>query len=225
MGLLAASLPLQAAVSQVFSRAALGGSDTLSWGQLGPDSADPLSSVLGATSDASLAATVTNTSGGDLYRFDEGGAVFAGSFAPGDELLSTFDTLTAHWLMVSFTTPVARVGAQIQSMVAAEPFFPAIPFRGWLEAFAGNVSLGSFSILGASDMLQGNTAPFLGIVSTAADISSVRFSVTGTPSPDFAINTLSLSVTPVPEPSAFLMSLAGGAFLLGAMHRRRKATS
>jgi hypothetical protein len=222
-GFLFASLPAHAVVSQVSTRAALGGTDTLSWGQLGPDSTDPLTVPISSVTTAlALTANVSNSTG-DLFRFDEGGANsgYAGSFSVGDELLSTF--LSAGPLVINFASPVARVGAQIQSLDTAPPLSPGLAFTGWMEAFDTlNVSLGSFSVLGSSDMLQNNTAPFLGIVSTAANISSVHFHVSGTPNLDFSINTVSLSVTPVPEPSAWLAALMGAVFLSGLAYRRRE---
>ncbi|MBL8330197.1 MAG: hypothetical protein JNJ71_15265 [Rubrivivax sp.] len=219
--LLGAAFQAQALTVQFGSRAALAGTDTLTWGQLGPDITFGITSPSAVTTTGLASATVSNP-GGDMIRADEGGLMsgYKGSFAVGAQLLGTIDN--AGPLTISFANPVARVGAQIQSLEYGT-------FTGWLSAYdAGNSLLGTVSVGGLSGDLQTNTAPFLGIGSSAVNIKSVSFSVTGTPNDYLMINTVDLSqqvvLAPIPEPQAYVLALAG-MLVLGVAARRRQGAS
>jgi PEP-CTERM motif len=217
--LLSTGAVAQAATVQYNTRGALAGTDSLSWSQLGADglaiAGAPATSV---TTAGAAAASVSNASG-DLTRADEGGpnTGFVGDFATGAALLGTFGN--AGPLVITFANPVARVGAQMMSNE-----FGA--FNGWLSAFdASSNLLGTVSFSGMAGSGQLDTAGFLGIGSTALNIASVAFSVTGTNDNDLWINTVSLSnqvvVTAVPEPSSYLLA-AMGIMALGASSAWRR---
>jgi hypothetical protein len=202
------------------TRSALGANDAISWAQLGEEGTE-VASPSEVGSNLRLEATVASPNGA-LMRFDEGAGLgsYHGNFAAGDALLTTlFDSGPISIAFVS--SPVARVGAQIQSMVLGG-------FVGQLAAYgAGGTLLESVTWAGSSTYGAGdNSAIFLGLTRAVADIERVEFSILSLADPqatDFslAINQLDISVVgTVPEPGSFAMGLMGLA-LLAALDRRR----
>lgn len=187
-----------------------GANDTISWGQLGTSftNVSPGASV---TSTNGLHATVSDDTGGQMQRRDEGNG-WAGSFAPGTQLLWNQDNVGA--IIVNFLTPVSAAGALIQS-----------DYYGNFTATVTTNDGSSFNVNGAASGCDCGSNPFLGVLSDSANITSVRFTEADDyASNDFAIGPLQLmdGVSGVPEPATWGMMLIGFGAIGGAMRRRNR---
>ena len=202
---------LQAAAVPITSRVALAGNDTIHWGQLGGSLTDVLVPANITTTGAQVA-TVTNPTG-PLVRFDEGDGVYSGNFALGDALLATL--FKPGPISIDFSTGLSRIGAQIMSNDFGS-------FNGVLKVYdVNNVLLETQTFAGVATSQQDNAAIFIGIARATADIDRVEFNISGSTSPDFAINQVDLRVGVVPEPATLAMLLAGLALVGAAAARRR----
>lgn len=201
---------LHAVAVPVTSRVALAGNDSINWGQLGGSLTDVLVPANVTTAGARLASV--NNPSGPLVRFDEGDGIYSGNFALGDNLLATL--FIPGPISIDFSTGLSRIGAQIK----ANDFGS---FNGVLKVFdVNNVLLETQTFAGVSGSQQDNSAIFIGIARATADIDRVEFNISGSTSPDFAINQVDLRVGVVPEPATLAMLLAGLA-LVGTAARRR----
>lgn len=212
-GLLALA-SVQASASLITARSSVGGTGMLSWGQLGADGSDV--TPLPATVSSSLGVgAMVDASGGLLMRFDEGAGSWAGNFAPGDALLTNF--FAPGTISIDFDAGVSRVGAQLMA-------FDIGAFTGHISVYnAANVLLETHSLGGMSSFDGDNSALFIGVSRTVADIDRVEFFISGSAQGnlDFGLNQVSLSqeVIVVPEPATaalVLLALAGA----GAAQRR-----
>jgi hypothetical protein len=203
-----------ASLMQINSLAPLGQTLPIDWSILGPQgtviSTPEFRTVGGVT--VSVA-----SSQGVLARQDEGGS-FVGDFTVGDHLLTDAGS-ESDTFIVGFGSPVRGFGTQVD----ADPAFITGPFTGFVQVFSpSNALLGTLNFSGTQAGLENDTAPFVGALSSSADISYLEFYVNLPAGHDpsvagaLAINTLYL---PVPEPTSAALLLSG---LLGLTLLRRR---
>jgi hypothetical protein len=203
----------QAAVSLVTSAGALGANDSIGWAQLG-SSATTVVSPRNVTSGGGLSATVSS-GGGVFLRLDERNG-WAGNFAPGTPVLWTQGL--GPDITVTFGSAVFGAGAQIQSAVLGA-------FTARITVFDAANNSASFTLTGDATSSADNSAIFIGVLSSMADITKVVFDLTAASSSpnDFAIGPVALKTAgtaPVPAPAALGLFGLG---LLGLLAARRRA--
>lgn len=221
-GLVACFTMIAAAASastiQVTSPAGLIANGLLDWGGLGP-AFTPVANntAVGVTGVPGLTATVSE-SGTSLERRDQGTG-WQGNFADGSELLWTGlgPTEGGGPITLVFSAPIYGFGAFIESDFMGS-------YVAQIAAFdASSNSLGVFTV-GGVQTLGGGVAPFLGILSSSADISRIVYSLTVSPGlgQDLAIsNGIVQTQTAVPEPASLLL-LGTGLVGVATRYRRRK---
>lgn len=182
-----------------------GSNDSVGWGQLGP-SFTTVNSGTTATSVGGMVVTLTD-SAPPMERRDEGSG-WAGNFASGEQLLwnQLFGSIT-----INFASPVSAAGAQIQSDT--------------FGTFTARITMNDgtfFDLVGTSSNAGQDGNPFLGIISTTANITSITFNLTA-PNQSFAISSLlMIDATSVPEPATWSMLLIGFGAMGFAVRRQRK---
>ena len=188
-----------AGVIQVGSQAALGANDEILWSQLGVEFTS-IASPADVVSTGGLSATVTD-SNGNMERRDQGTS-WVGGFPNGATLLWNAGAGT---LTIDFDQAVMGFGALISSDNFGD--FTAQVLLGG--------GLGTFSVNGNNI----SNIPYLGVLSDAADITSVTFSNI-TNGESFAIGNLDLKTVPEPATLALMgLGLAG----LGLSRRKTKS--
>lgn len=213
----------------VTSRAAIGGTDSIDWGQLGAAISEvPNPSTV--TSSGGLNAIVSKpTAAHGLSRVDQiaGGQPpstpgWKGNFAVGDHLLTPFFG-EAGPITIDFGSHlVAGGGVQINSEnfdSTTQTFLPG-PFTASVEAFDGTgTSLGTFTEVGNETYTANNTAIFIGVLSSQQNIRKLVFGVTQQlgNEPDFAINALSIADSPPANPAPTPLAACGGSALLSGL--------
>ena len=144
----------QAATIQVGTAAGLGANDSFDWGQIrviddyatpgdpSDDFAVAQNSPIAVASSLARSGSVSDGAGGQFTGLIEG-TDFFGIFANGDALLFTGDASDldpfSDTFTMTFATPVAGVGTQIQSNSFGL-------FTASLEVFSGATSLGIFGV-------------------------------------------------------------------------------
>jgi hypothetical protein len=182
--------------SLVTSRAALASADSVNWGTLGPQwtvASNPFTIL--STSGHSI--TVSKTVADSFRTVVEKGpgypsGAWIGNFAPGDAVLWTFDTGTSSRNPINMNfgpTPVAAGGAQIDLDIATGA---SIKFTAEVDAYdaSGNL-LASFTEKGVATTAEDNSAIFIGISSSSANIFQIALSIKDSSKVekgDFAIN-------------------------------------
>jgi hypothetical protein len=198
------------------------GTDTIDWGQLGPDGT-ALTSPFTVTTAKGLSASVSQPQD-SAERVDEGGGNWNGNFAMGAKLLysGNYTTGGSAPITIDFgSTALRLIGFQIQDANPGD-------FTAKIEAFdSKGTSLGYVTENGFSASTQDNSAIFIGVESSDHNISKIVVSDVSPSNSDannFAVNYVSLSqFAAVPEPST-LLSLVLGGFAAGghAIRRRRQ---
>ena len=220
--------PANAFLVLVPNRAALGATDFIDWGVLGPPFTTVSNPFSIASNGGGTNATLSMPNSGGFTRLDQqqppATSAWAGSFAPGDHLLWTSLENNGP-ITIEFANPVFGAGAQIEK----DFFSPGSPraFTATLDVYdTSNALVAEYILPGFAHYGHDNTAIFLGVKDSTADIKRIVFSTSdANPLNDFAINQLSLVNTAVPEPSSLLLAASGLSGLVGVKalrHRRRK---
>jgi PEP-CTERM motif len=206
----------RASLTEVTSRASLGGTDFVDWGTLGVPFTT-ISNPFTITSNGGVTLSVSQVGANNFERRDQGNG-WNGNFAPGDHLLWTAGANGP--VTMSYTVGgVSAIGTQLQSDA-----FGA--FTATITAFdSSNNVLGSFTENGNSTPNADNTAIFLGVTSSSADIFKITYSVTSGLGQDFGMNQLDFTSGPssTPEPSTLAIAGLGGIGFLVYGWRRRRA--
>ncbi len=196
------------------SRPAFGGNDFLDWLVLGPEAPygdnnlppNPSSTL----SFGGLGVTISMPGTQSFARFDEGGNTWrSGHFSEGAHLM--FTNVTPGPITLTFGSLIFGIGLRTQANMGG--------FVATLDAFDADGNLvGSYSApgIGGDCRVEGvvcDNAPFLGLMSSSANIARVVLSHANPLGADgFAIDGLSLQ-TSVPEPGT--IALLGSGLLLG----------
>ena len=214
-------------VIAALNRASLGAAEVLDWGGFGPAFTDVTSgSILPA---AGVVVTVSQPLYGMQVRQQDalsasiGG--WNGDFLPGQYLLTNWNSPNA--ITLSFSTPVYGAGLQIEPGQVQD--LPA-PFTAFVTAFSGDSVLAQFSVQGDRSLGYDDSAPFLGILSTTANITSIRYSVSvqtnGPYTGDLGLNFLSIeTAAPAPEPNSQFIALGGIVLGVALFGYRRQGKS
>ena len=207
---LASLNPAFGAVVFVGTEAGLGADDSIDWAQLGPTFTQINTPVNVLSANG---ATITVGDGVNPAERRDQGNGWAGSFAPGDALLWNSGSGS---LTFTFANAVAGFGTQFQSDSYGA-------FTGTISVNGG--ALGVFNFGGVSGGAGDNSSPFAGVLSDAADITSVTYDLTSNGT-SFAVNAGRLAggvAGGVPEPSAWALLILGMGLTGAAMRRRQQA--
>ncbi|PSF38535.1 hypothetical protein C7H19_05075 [Aphanothece hegewaldii CCALA 016] len=222
------------ALNFITDRQALNGNDSIDWSSLGkvfnpfnPNPADFLSNSFTANSAQGLGLEVdiplpaSGITPPFVFQTANPPIGIPTNFANGDFILLTGLTPMVFpspgnpgALSISFAQPVRAAGTQI----AVDDVFN---FTGFISAYDVNNSLlGTFSLFGISSLALDNSAIFLGVSSTNAEIKRIEIS-SSVSDRAIGINTLSINNPAVPESSSSLMFIVVGVGLLVLKTRRK----
>jgi hypothetical protein len=184
-------VPAEAGVVLVKSRSAVPWNDAINWAQLGP----PLTVVTLPATVTSLGGRKATVNAVNLTANIENlnPMNWSGNFAVGAPIAATGQPGPSSPISITFDTPVAGVGAQMgYNVVSSIPY----PFAEIISVYnrAGTL-LAVFAERGEEDDFADNSAVFIGVFDSQAEITKVVFSTTTDtgPFPDaFAINNVSL---------------------------------
>jgi len=201
----------------VVSRAELSGSDSLFMSVIGPDGTTEPSSGFTVDTTHSNPVTISDT-GTDGFMVLQESNDWSGNFANNDLVLWTTGDAVATTLL--FGAPVAGVGMQIQ------PNFFGSSFTASISAFnVFNTLLGSFTEGGTSNTDNDNSAIFIGVLDSTADVSYITVNIASPSGTDYAFNELTFGAaagTSAPEPSSLALVLCGAGLFPRFLRKRRQ---
>jgi hypothetical protein len=188
------------------SPVALGSNDQIDWSQLGA-TFTTLNSPASVLSNLGISATISD--GGTLERRDEGNG-WSGGYPNGDALIWNQDN--GNDLVIDFATPVGGAGAQIST-----DYFGS--FTWTISAFdSSNNLLGTYTGTGEN----ADDLPFIGILSSSADISSIDLQAFNASFTNMSIDTLYLNDNGGSVPDAGVTSLMLGISVAALIALRRR---
>ncbi len=208
-------VPAQADFHLVTTRAGLGATDSIDWGQLGAEPTTP-ANPSPVTSTGGISTVVSKALPAPFARQNEG-SLWTGNFTPGDQLLWTnsFTSTTNNPITLRFGAfGVFGGGAQIQADFNGD-------FVARVTAFdAGGNLLATFTEAGQSNRNADNSAIFIGVLSTDPDIHSIALSLDSADADtigDFAINRFDITIL---EPGTLALLVFGvlGLLCYGCQH-------
>jgi hypothetical protein len=188
LALFVATPPANANLIGITSIAELGANtDSFNWAQLGPANTFVFGTQTVLAPKTGITATVATPPGagftaGFWERLDQGNG-WPGNFASGTAVIYNPIVNNSYPFTIfslTFSTPIQGVGAQLQidhygtfqvNVSAFDANNEVLP----IGPDSGGVLHDSFSVLGVSTASGDGSAPFLGILSSAADISRIDF--------------------------------------------------
>ena len=194
----------------VTDRTRLGSSDSANWSLFGSPYTDVVSGS-SIDSQSGIVVTVSQPEYGLQIMQQQNG--YFGDFFPGETLLTNWNS--PFPITISFSRPIFGAGVNLEPAQVQD--LPA-QFSAFVTAYDGNVWLGQFSTTGTKTTAMNGTAPFLGVLSDQANITSLTYRVAvqtnGPSTGDFAMDSISLKTeNPVPETSSIAFCLTGLALL------------
>ena len=201
----------------------------IDWAQIGPDGTQVPNGFSAVSNSNAVHATVTNSNNGDMERFTQKlNAAWAGNFAQGDAVLWN---LGNGPMTFTFDTGVSAAGLQLNSGYYGS-------YDALLMAYDQNGNfLGQATSSGVMNNDNDNSAAFLGIRNTSANIFKLTYSLTSAPggtTSNFAVNRLSVTqdlsgASVTPEAPALLnltaALLAPGLGCVAVRRRRKRAAA
>lgn len=211
--------PAKAAVFLITAESGIAPDGLIDWGVLGGSfTAVPQPFTTAVPGIPGLSVDVSQTGSANFERRDQGNG-WAGNFGAGEELLWTQGTNGP--MTFDFSNSIQGFGAQIQA-----DFFG--PFTAEISAYdALNNLLGTFQVLGNSTSAGDDSAIFIGVLSSSADIARI---VLGVPianfgPQDFAINGPRVQadgITAIPEPGTMMLLGSGIAAVVARARRKSR---
>jgi hypothetical protein len=204
-------------LSAVTSRSGLSTNEILDWAGFGPAFTD-IDDGATIASPSGLVVTVTQPYYGLQIRQEGAPTGWFGDFLPGQSLLTNWNSPFS--VTLSFSSPIFGAGVQIEPGQVQD--LPA-PFTAFVTAYNGSDVVAQFFTTGTRSMGHDGSAPFLGVMSNVAEITSLNYRVVtqtnGPDTGDLGMNFLSLETTaPTPEPHT--VKITGSGIVLLALVRR-----
>lgn len=209
-------------ITQISSRSAMSPDDVLGWDSL-PHPYVALPDSISVNSQNGLTTQVATLGGGGTLFSDQETVVASGNHAPYDYLIGSFHGSSLAGIELTFASPVAGVGTQMDWGAAPGLTGSFVEHMVLFDQF--HAVLASFSVAGFHTTLQDDAAVFIGAADSVAEIKSASFFLTadtgGGDGSTIVINRVSLADSVAPEPNTFV--LLGG--ILGITGFLRRLTT